>query len=318
MLRLVAALGCLIVVAYACSDENSFCPYLAESSHNYCQTSSFVKKFCKKSCGTCPGGNGGNGGSGSNGQCGISKVSQSRVVNGVEAKPGAWPRIVSIQTGYIDSHFCGGTILTPNWVLTASHCVYGKQNNPGYFRMVAGVHDSWRPEGTQQKVGAKRVIMHPNYDRQTVNADVALIELSTPFRLNDRVVKACMPQEGVYPPAGNGSKCFIAGWGKTSHPRSSTRYLQQAELPVVQSPHEGCHYNEEVVCVGKGFTNQPDGSQQPNACRGDSGGPLMCQQSNGSWTVEGVASYVHTYCKYYTAYAPVNKYLPWIKQYVRD
>jgi len=309
MLRLVAALGCLIVVAYACSDGNSFCPYLAaKSSANFCQTSSFVKKVCKKSCGTCPGG--------SNGQCGISKVSQSRVVNGVEAKPGAWPWIVSIQNGYIASHFCGGTILTPNWVLTASHCVYGKQNNPGYFRMVAGVHDSYRPEGTQQKVGAKRVIIHPDY--QTHFVDIALIELSTPFILNDRVAKVCMPQQGVYPAAGNGSKCFIAGWGHTSYPGSTARYLQQAELPVVQSPHKGCHYNEEVVCVGKGFTNQPDGSQQPNACRGDSGGPLMCQQSNGSWTVEGVGSYVYTYCKYYTAYAPVNKYLPWIKQYVRD
>jgi len=198
MLRLVAALGCLIVVAYACSDGHKSCPAWAKPSRNYCQTNKFVKKNCQKSCGTCSGGNGGSGGSGSNGQCGISKVSQSRVVNGVEAKPGAWPWIVSLQSSS-GFHFCGATILTPNWVLTASHCVSRNQNNPGYFRMVAGAHNKNVGEGTQQKVGAKRVIMHPNYNSRTLFADVALIELSTPFRLMTVLSKlACHNKESIH------------------------------------------------------------------------------------------------------------------------
>ena len=109
---------------------------------------------------------------------------------------------------------------------------------------------------------------------------------------------------------------LFQGWGITSHTTNRrTATLQQTVLPVVQSPHKGCHNNREVVCVGNGFGSRPDGSQHANACRGDSGGPLVCEE-NGKWSVEGVASYVHTYCKYYTAYAPVNKYLSWIKQYV--
>ena len=112
---------------------------------------------------------------------------------------------------------------------------------------------------------------------------------------------------------------FLAlGWGRLNHPGASPDQLQQAKLPVVKSPHRGCHNNREVVSVGRGFDKQPDGKQHPNACRGDSGGPLMCQQPDGRWKVEGVASYVYTYCKYYTAYAPVNKYLSWIKQYATD
>ena len=42
----------------------------------------------------------------------------------------------------------------------------------------------------------------------------------------------------------------------------------------------------------------------------------MCENTDGSWTVHGVASYVVEYCKYYTGYSPVNKYLPWIQKYV--
>ena len=76
-----------------------------------------MKKNCKKSCGLCDGG--GSGGS-NNGTCGISKVAQSRIVNGVEAKPGAWPWIVSLQTSR-GFHFCGGSILSPNWVIICLH-----------------------------------------------------------------------------------------------------------------------------------------------------------------------------------------------------
>ena len=77
-----------------------------------------------------------------------------------------------------------------------------------------------------------------------------------------------------------------------------------------------CRYDSEVVCVGLGSGEQPNGKQHPNACRGDSGGPLVCQRSNGHWQLEGVASFVYTYCKYYTGYSPVNKYLDWIKSFI--
>ena len=40
----------------------------------------------------------------------------------------------------------------------------------------------------------------------------------------------------------------------------------------------------------------------------------MCENTDGSWTVQGVASYVVEYCKYYTAYVPIGYYIDWIKQ----
>lgn len=245
------------------------------------------------------------------GTCGVSTVQQGRVVNGVNAQPGAWPWITSLQ-GSSSNHFCGGTIITPTWVLTASHCVEGWSNSPAGYTVTLGAQNIRQDEQTTQTIKIRKVIMHEHYSRNTLRADVALIQLESPAQLNDRVALPCLPQKGVYPSLGK--NCYIAGWGTTTHPGNVASILQQAKLPVVAS--KKCRYNNEVVCVGKGFKNQPDGRQQPNACRGDSGGPLVCQQSDGRWQLEGVASFVYTYCKYYTGYSPVNKYLPWIQSHI--
>lgn len=79
--------------------------------------------------------------------------------------------------------------------------------------------------------------------------------------------------------------------------------LQQAHMPVVE-PTE-CD-NNEVICAGNGWRNTLD-----DACLGNSGGPLMCRNTDGSWTVKGVASYVMEYCDY-TAYAPTGDLIDWI------
>lgn len=303
MLKLIVGLG-LVACIFACSDRSgeSNCKSWRDN-HDFCKRSD-ADYYCSKTCGKCtPGGGGGNG------QCGISKVTQGRVVNGVNSVPGAWPWIASLQLR--NGHYCGATLLNTKWVLTASHCV-DQAKNLVDWTIKLGAHDHRKYEPSAQRIKIKRIIMHPNYG-QSLNADVAMIELASPAKLNDRVSVPCLPKKGVYPAAGK--NCYIAGWGSIQHPGGVYHTLQQAKLPVVQSPHKGCHNRQEVVCVGLGFGKQADGKQHPNACRGDSGGPLVCQQSDGRWQLEGVASYVYTYCKYYTAYAPVNKYLDWINSY---
>jgi len=299
-------LGALAATAYGtCSNKRWFCGTRNLVTKNFCDDLQ-NKIDCRYTCDLCNGNNNNN-----NNNCGISKVSQSRIVNGDEAKPGSWPWMVSLKMN--GRHFCGGTIISPKWVMTASHCI-SSFRSPRGMTITVGAHDISKVESSQQTVTVKRMIMHQDYNRKSMEADIALLELSSPVRFNDRVVVPCMPNQYKYPSAGK--RCVVAGWGVTSHVGSTrTATLQQTILPVVESPHKGCHQNTEVVCVGNGFDTRPDGSQHANACRGDSGGPLVCQE-NGKWSVEGVASYVHTYCKYYTAYAPVNKYLGWLKRYV--
>uniref|UniRef100_A0A7M5VAD2 Peptidase S1 domain-containing protein n=1 Tax=Clytia hemisphaerica TaxID=252671 RepID=A0A7M5VAD2_9CNID len=232
-------------------------------------------------------------------KCGVSKVPQSRVVNGVEAPQGAWPWIVSLQTrnGF---HYCGGTILSPTWILTASHCV---DNNPTAIAVVAGAHNIKAMEWSQQKQWAKRYIQNPNYKRSDLYADIALIELWKPLIFNDRVSRACIPGFNQYPPAG--IWCYIAGWGRIQHdPRIAPDKLQQARLPILKQ-----HDKYEHILAGFGVQGKA------NACQGDSGGPLMCKAASGHWIVEGASSWGYKGCHSVSGYTPLTKYLNWVKQY---
>ncbi|XP_066924795.1 chymotrypsin-like elastase family member 2A [Clytia hemisphaerica] len=141
-----------------------------------------------------------------------------------------------------------------------------------------------------------------------------MVEFYGPAKLNSRVALPCLPKKGEYPAPGK--KCVVAGWGYTKYPGGVYHTLQQAELPVVKSPHKGCHNNKEAVCVGYGHGKMSDGKQYPNGCRGDSGGPLVCRRSDGRYQWEGVLSFVYSYCHSYTAYTPVNQYIDWIQSFI--
>ena len=81
-------------------------------------------------------------------------------------------------------------------------------------------------------------------------------------------------------------------------------------MPVIAEGN--CKQLQETICVGSG---KEDGA---NACGGDTGGPLMCPNSDGTWTVHGVGSVLGEHCKDYTAYSPIHKYVAWIQKYVSE
>uniref|UniRef100_A0A7M5X342 Peptidase S1 domain-containing protein n=2 Tax=Clytia hemisphaerica TaxID=252671 RepID=A0A7M5X342_9CNID len=184
--------------------------------------------------------------------------------------------------------------------MTASHCI---DNNPTAIAVVAGAHNIKAMEWSQQKQWAKRYILHPNYRRSDFYADIALIELRRPFVFNDRVNRPCLPSGfNDYPPVG--TWCYIAGWGQTQYsPIIRPDKLQQARLPIMEQ-----HGKYDTVA---GFGVQGKG----NACKGDSGGPLMCKSASGQWIVEGALSWGYKGCHSESGYTPLTKYLNWVKQY---
>lgn len=58
-----------------------------------------------------------------------------RIVGGTEAPQGAWPWQAQLRAIYTssDEQYCGGTLVAPQWLVTAAHCVTGMK--PSDFRV---------------------------------------------------------------------------------------------------------------------------------------------------------------------------------------
>ncbi|XP_076582109.1 chymotrypsin-like elastase family member 3B [Chaetodon auriga] len=209
----------------------------------------------------------------------------SRVVNGEDARPYSWPWQVSLQflRGSEYLHNCGGTLLSPNWVLTAAHCI-----GPTY-RVVLGDYDLTKEEGYEQIRNVEKTVVHPNFIGYCPSCgnDIAMIKLASPADLNDKVQPSCVPQSGEIPP--HNDPCYITGWGRIYTNGPAAPKLQQALLPVVG--HDTCSRRDwwgssvktTMVCAGGDIRS---------GCSGDSGGPLNCKGAGGKWYVQGVTSFV--------------------------
>ena len=128
-----------------------------------------------------------------------------RIIGGREAKPGRWPWQIVILNKYREA-FCGGTLVHPRWVVTAAHCVRK------HLIVRVGEHDLVVHEGAEKEYTVKRAILHPDYNRDTVDNDLALLELPEPVELGKNAAIACLPDQDE--PLPDKDHCTIIGWGK--------------------------------------------------------------------------------------------------------
>ncbi|XP_038618210.1 serine protease 33-like [Tachyglossus aculeatus] len=238
--------------------------------------------------------------------CGPSPNS-NRVVGGEDAKDGEWPWQISLFWG--DSHYCGGSLITNSWVLTAAHCVFHRE--PSNYSVVLGTNtlEPISPDGVIRKV--KKIVAHPGFTANIEDSsDIALLELSEPVSFTEKIQPICIADNSSRP--ASGTPCWATGWGslgvegETDLPPPQA--LQKVKLPLIYreacdnlyhlpdqpsptSPSpgddielpEGPNIVEGMICAG-----YPEG--RPDVCFGDSGGPLSCPV-NGVWVLTGIVSW---------------------------
>ncbi len=232
------------------------------------------------------------------------KKVNGKIVGGEDATVGEFPFIVSLQTrGF--GHFCGGSLIKKNWVLTAAHCTRGIKIE----KIMIGLHDLSQTSNAES-ITAKRVIVHPKYDPSTSDYDYALVELNTeskyePISLNQKEISI---SEGVE------IMSTVAGWGTTREGANDLpEILQKVDVPLVSFDSCNKSYTGQItdrmLCAG--YTRGGKDS-----CQGDSGGPLVLNAQDGQPYLIGVVSWGQGCARagYPGIYSKVNTVAAWVAQ----
>ncbi|KAK7076922.1 hypothetical protein SK128_018036 [Halocaridina rubra] len=250
------------------------------------------------------------------------------IIGGQVAEPGSTPWLASIQDNTYDHpvHFCGATILSHYWLLTAASCVYPYM--PDELQVVVGEYDFDSCEGYEKVRSVLGIFIHPRYDYFIPLAyDVALLFIA-PFYYNDWISPmplpppcfSALPAEAnpsdvnLYPCTSDrhidgmeGLLGLIAGWGETENGEKS-HLVMEATLTILSNKEcENAYPDHEMESLMCAANVTHDGI---DACVGDSGGGLISS--------DGFLLGIYTYeqpCaneKYPGLYVNISKVQDWI------
>ncbi|MDW1498226.1 serine protease [Vibrio sp. YT-19(2023)] len=210
----------------------------------------------------------------------------TRIIGGEPANTSDWKFIASlVRKGQPTSigHFCGGSFLGGKYVLTAAHCVEGL--NADDIDIVLGLYDQ-NNESQSQRIAVNNIYSHNEYNSNTTNNDIALIELE--HNIDSATIDLATPE--LLDSVRVGDKLHVAGWGNTSTTdRIYPTVLQQVDLEYVDRatcqnlPGNYSNVSDDGICAGYYWGGK-------DSCQGDSGGPLIVDD-NGINKLLGVVSW---------------------------
>jgi len=256
------------------------------------------------------------------------------IVGGIAVSINKYPFMVAlVKRGQPvkEGHFCGGSLIPRNFVLTAAHCLYG-QPFINAVDVVVGLHDLKEGSSTTRFAVAE-VILHPDFNpgKSGMQNDIALLYFQNPVTSADSVRLA--NSGTVYDRAGVTGT--VTGWGNIrgsafGEDKGFERpdVLQEVELPIVDTSLCEQAMKKTLIAAGNGLTEESFNGVQlvtdsmfcagvseggKDACKGDSGGPMFVAMQ-GRRTQIGVVSYGLGCAakESYGVYTRVQSYLPWL------
>ena len=195
------------------------------------------------------------------------------IVGGSVSTPYSLPWQVGLVRPGEDRTGCGGTLIGPNHVLTAAHCMGSA------FEVIVGEHNiTAKEDGTRHKIC--EATSHPQYNAYTTNYDFAIVRLSEPVEIGVRAMPACLPDANDKKMTGDalaGKTVTVSGWGQ---PKSGWNVSQHNVLHVVDVPaisNKKCNeseYRNSIYRITDAMLCAGHAEGGIDSCQGDSGGRL--------------------------------------------
>jgi transmembrane serine protease 9 len=239
---------------------------------------------------------------------------QPRIIGGVPAPIGAYPWQISIGLADVPpslGHFCGGSVIGKNWILTAAHCVDGS-TAPNTLNVQYGTN-ILSQGGKSAKV--VKIIVHDNWDKASFDYDAALLKTdsaleTTPIKLLTKDAASKIFPVGVLG--------MVSGWGLTQEGGSISDVLQHVGVQV--KSNDDCNsptaysgqITDRMVCAGFATGGK-------DSCQGDSGGPFVIFDRHGGFALAGIVSWGEGCAKpnKFGVYTRVTEIADWVKQHVQ-
>ncbi|RZC33495.1 brachyurin [Asbolus verrucosus] len=229
-----------------------------------------------------------------------------RIIGGKVARAGEfpWQAAIYLDTS-IGKFFCGGALISNQWILTAGHCVYGAKQ----FTIHLGSNTLLSSDENRLILATSTYVVHPDYNQNTLENDVGLIKLHMPITFTDYIQTITLANESqIF----DGVVATAAGWGQTSDTAVGlNNNLHYVDLSIISNTECQITYGNQIksgmVCAVGNFNE--------GICIGDTGSPLVKLGIQGNSIHVGIASFMsQNGCESLdpTGYTRTDIYHPWI------